>query len=283
MNERLRAILLMAVLVGATLACGLLDDVQDTVETVDEAVTLLQDIKDSGTWTTVSDGLDELDNQGEGYALTIRLRDSDADDAGETIEPPVKDVTMVIRVDVHDHATIQLIENDQTSMYFVENYRISSEDSPVYQIRDGRYSCVQGGAVERLFRHGPGGAFDEYAITATGVQWLSVAQKNDDGDESIAGRDAIRFDLESRVPDAQKILERFDNKELQARVDAAGLFELTGTLYLDQKTLALLRFESLYNDTGHHRRTEFSFEITEWGNMPDILTPAASEIDAPCN
>jgi hypothetical protein len=283
MNERLGTILLMAVLMGATLACGLSDDVQDTVKTVDEAVALLQDIKDSGTWTTVSDGLDELDNQDEGYALTIHLRDGDTNDADEMMEPPVKDVIMVVRVDAHDHATIQLVENDQTRTYFVEDYRTSLEGSPVYQIKNGRYICVQDDEAERLFRNGPGSAFEAYAITATGVQWLSVAQENDDGDETIAGRDASRYDLESRVPDAQKILERFDNKELQARVDAAGAFELTGTLYLDQETLALVRFESIYDDTAHHRRTEFLFEITEWGSTPDILAPSASEIDLLCH
>lgn len=261
MNRRFQVILLMILplLSGVLAACSL----QDKVETVDEAVSLLQDIKDRGTWTYISDGLDALDDQEESYAFTVRFNET----------------TLQISVDADAHALIEITENNQKRAYFVDNYRSSAEASTIYQIDAGQYECAAGDDT-RLFLHGPASLFDAYAVTATGVQTLSVAQKDKSGDGTIAGRDVSRYDLESRVPDALKILGRLDNPELQAKVDAAGPFELTGALYLDQDTLALLRFDSTYGVD--QSQTVFSFEITQWGKVPDIPVPAASDMVTPC-
>jgi hypothetical protein len=276
MNERLKAVWLIVILVGTTLACGL----QDKVETVDEAVSLLQDIKNNGTWTYVSDGLDELNQQSQGYVATIRLREGQVNEAGGYEGPLVQDVTLQIRVDSEHNAAIDVTENNQTRTYFVDNYRDAAESPAVYRIEGGRYVCAQDDESARLFAHGPGSVFEAYAVTATGVQTLSVAKK--DKNETVAGRDATRYNLESRVPDALNVLKRLDNQELQAQVDAAGVFELTGALVLDQGTLALLKFDSAYQSAGEHDRTEFSFEITQWGAVPDVSAPAASAVDVPC-
>jgi hypothetical protein len=254
------AILLLLLLPGVLTACGL----QDKVETVDEAVSLLQDIKDRGTWTTVSDGLDALDDQHESYRLTVVFNDT----------------TLQISVDAAAHALVEIAENDQPRTYFVDNFRSSADAPAIYQIDAGRYTCATGDDSARLLAHGPAGLFEAYAITATGVQTLSVVEKDENADSTIAGRDATRYDLVSRVPDALKILSRLDNPDLQAEVDAAGSFELSGALYLDKDSAALLHFDSTYTDG--QQQTAFSFEITQWGTVPDIPTPASGDIDTLC-
>jgi hypothetical protein len=254
------AIVLLLLLSGVLTACGL----QDKVETVDEAVSLLQDIKDRGTWTTVSDGLDALDDQQESYRLAVQFNDT----------------TLQISVDAVAHALAEITENNQKRAYFVEDYRSSADVPAIYQIDAGRYTCAAGDDIARLFVHGPASLFEAYAITATGVQTLSVAEKDENGERTIAGRDTSRYDLVSRVPNALKILSRLDNPELQAEVDAAGSFELTGALYLDKDSAALLRFDSTYTDG--QQQTAFSFEITQWGAVPDIRAPTASDIETPC-
>jgi hypothetical protein len=251
-------------LTGLLTACGL----QDKVQTVDEAVSLLQDIKDRGTWTTVSDGLDALDDQHESYALTVQFSTGQADS------------TLQISVDAAAHALVEIAENGRTRTYFVEDYRSSTDSSVIYQIDAGRYTCAVDDDAARLLAHGPASLFDAYAVTATGIQTLSVVEKDKNGGGTIAGRDASRYDLVSRVPDALTILGRLDNPELQAKVDAAGHFELSGALYLDKDTAALLRFDSTY--TADQGQTAFSFEISRWGGVLDIPTPAASDIETPC-
>jgi hypothetical protein len=264
MNRAIGLAISLLLLTGLLTACG----VQDKVQTVDEAVSLLQDIKDRGTWTTVSDGLEALDDQHESYALTAQFSSGQADSS------------LQISVDAGAHALVEITENGQTRTYFVENYRSSSDSSVIYQIDAGRYTCAVDNDAARLLAHGPASLFDAYAITATGVQTLSVAEKDKNGGGTIAGRDTSRYDLVSRVPDALTILGRLDNPELQAKVDAAGHFELSGALYLDKDTAALLRFDNTYTDD--QRQTAFSFEITQWGAVPDIPVPAASDIETPC-
>ncbi len=84
------------------------------------------------------------------------------------------------------------------------------------------------------------------------------------------------------MDDARDILQRLDNEALQAAVDAAGTFDFSGVLYLDEDTLALLSYESAYTDPSAQHQTEFRFEITAWDGVADIPTPAANEIDTPC-
>ena len=178
-SERLRAIVLIVGLVASSSACGFFDDVQEKVETVDAAVTLLQDISDSSTWKYVSDGLEALDEQGEGYLLTVQLQTGRIDTAGAFVAPLEKDTTLTIQVDADYNALIDIRENGQTHTYFAADYRTAIERSPVYALEDGSYTCVTDAG---LWQRGPGGIFEEYAISAVGVQLLSVVEKDADAE-----------------------------------------------------------------------------------------------------
>jgi hypothetical protein len=281
MSKPLRAAASALLLIAACAACGSLRDTAETADTVDQAVNLLHDIDENGTWKQVSDGLKNLNEQKQSFSVAIHLREGKTDPTGNSEEPPGQEVTITVQVDAGNNALLHVIDMSQTRDYLVEGYRDVTNATRIYQVEDGRYSCVGGGDDGQWLQNGLAGVFDQYAVTAAGVQLLTVTEKI--GDESVASRSATHYRLESRVPDALAILKKIDNTELQQTVDAAGRFQFTGDLYLDKDTQALLRFVSTYDDLDTARRTEFSFEITQWGGIPDIPGPADAQIAVACN
>jgi len=271
---------LLTILVMSAAACGALDETQDKANTVDEAVSLLQAVDNDSTWSYVADGLDELDALEHGYALQTHFRETSADDSGASDTQAEQAIT--IQVDADDDALIEITSSGQSETYFVQGYHDTAERAPVYRVEANRYACAWQDDRAAWFQNGPEGLFAAYGIEAMGVRLLLVAERDEDGDEPIAGRDAIRYKVESRVDDARDILARLDNEALQTAVDAAGTLDFSGALYLDEDTLALLQVESTYTEPSAQRRTEFRFEITAWDDVADIPAPAANEIDTPC-
>ncbi len=262
-HERTRLIrgMILSLLVTTLVACGPLDEAQHTVNTVDDAVTLLQDLDQYGTWKTISDGLDALADQRQGYAARVQLREGTVD------------ITLDIQSDPEGNALVKVTKGDQITTYLVEGYRSPSDDTRIYRLDNEQYACEQ----DALLR-GLGGLFDQYALRAAGAQLLSVADKKDE-DARVADRDATHYELESKVPDALKILKQIDNEELRQKIEQAGQFTLTGSLDLDQSSGALLRFESTYVDQS---RTDFSFEVTQWGKIATLPTPTPDQITLAC-
>lgn len=267
-------------LLAAVLACGLTDDVQDVVDTVDEGVDLLQEIDDSGTWTYLTDGLDALADQA-GYAAVVRLQAGPVDEAGGWAGARDDDVTVSFKVDSDRDVLVMVIKNDRLWEYFIDTSGDSTgETTRVYQIEDGRYACLDSGDDLRLLSLDS--LFEDYAGQAVGAQLLSVAKEVEDEEAAVAGRTATHYTLESRVPEALEMIKKLDNQDLQARLDQAGLFEFSGNLYLDEDTGALLRFDSLYHDITGQRRVDFAFEVTQWGGVTDLPDPAPDAITSAC-
>jgi hypothetical protein len=281
MSKPLRAAASTLLLIAATTACGSLHDATETADTVDQAVNLLHEIDENGTWKQISDGLRNLNEQKQSFSVTVHLREGIAGATGNSEDPPGQEVTMTVQVDAGHNALLHVIAMGQTRDYLVEGYRDVTDSTRIYQVENGHYSCVEGGDDRQWLQNGLAGVFDQYAVTATGVQLLTVTEKI--GDEPVASRSATHYRLESRVPDALAILKKIDNTELQQTVDAAGKFQLTGDLFVDKDTQALLRFVSTYDDLDAARRTEFSFEVTQWGGIPDIPGPADAQIAVACN
>jgi hypothetical protein len=148
--KRLSTLLLVAILTGGVSACGWRDDVQDTAKTVDESVMLLQDIEDSATWTYLSDGLEELDNQGEGYAL--RPDERRHGDPARTIR--------FTRVDADEMPSSKSPRNDQTRLFVSYG---AANDLVLYRVEMGVTSAhrMTGQAV---IQRSPASLFDAYAI-----------------------------------------------------------------------------------------------------------------------
>jgi len=268
----------LMLLLTVTLGCSLTDDVKEAVETVDDAVALLQEINDSGTWQKISGGLEQLSEQRQGYAATAVLQEGAADASGTFTGTLARDTTINLQADTENDILVDVVKPSGTKTYFVENS--SSGDTQVYEVTNGRYSCASESEEGQQVQRGIEGLFDEYALAATGVQLLSVAKES--GEVPVAGREATHYVLESRIPKAKEILEKFDNAELRKRLEEAGNFTITGSIDIDKDTEAMLRFASDYQNPDQQRRMTFNFEITQWGGVSDIPRPTPDQIEVAC-
>ncbi len=277
------ALMLVAgALLMAGLACGLVDDIRSVVETVDEAVKLLQELDDQSAWERVSNSLDTLAQQADGYAATLRLQEGPGDAAGTGFSGALsRDVVVTMQVDGADNALAQLQSGGAAQNYYVQARGADARNGDVYRVENGQFVCVSDSPEARLLRDGLSGYFDEFGLEAKGVQMLAVATKVDD-EAVIAGRQADHYRLESRIPQAIEILRKFDNAELKRKLDEAGTFTLSGDLYTDETTGGLLKLESIYHNTDHAQRVVLTFEVTQWGGIAPIAPPAPEAIVQPC-
>lgn len=277
------ALMLVAgALLMAGLACGLVDDIRSVVETVDEAVKLLQELDDQSAWERVSNSLDTLAQQADGYAATLRLQEGPGDAAGTGFSGALsRDVVVTMQVDGANNALAQLQSGGAAQNYYVQARGADARNGDVYRVENGQFVCVSDSPEARLLRDGLSGYFDEFGLEAKGVQMLAVATKVDD-EAVIAGRQADHYRLESRIPQAIEILRKFDNAELKRKLDEAGTFTLSGDLYTDETTGGLLKLESIYHNTDHAQRVVLTFEVTQWGGIAPIAPPALEAIVQPC-
>lgn len=277
------ALMLVAgALLMAGLACGLVDDIRSVVETVDEAVKLLQELDDQSAWERVSNSLDTLAQQADGYAATLRLQEGPGDAAGTGFSGALsRDVVVTMQVDGANNALAQLQSGGAAQNYYVQARGADARNGDVYRVENGQFVCVSDSPEARLLRDGLSGYFDEFGLEAKGVQMLAVATKVDD-EAVIAGRAADHYRLESRIPQAIEILRKFDNAELKRKLDEAGTFTLSGDLYTDETTGGLLKLESIYHNTDHAQRVVLTFEVTQWGGIAPIAPPAPEAIVQPC-
>lgn len=270
-----RMVSMIAALIGLLSACTVYDESANVAETVDEAVSLLQDIEQRGSWEVIGEGLDALNDQETGYRAHAHLVTREQD----TI---ITELMISIEVDGAHHARIQIIGGETAGDYLILDYHPDADANQVYRIADNGYMCLSGDDVPRVFQSGINGLFDTVAAQARGIQTLSVVDRTDD-ELSIAGRASIHYALESRLDEAVLILNRLENEALQPAVQSAGQFELTGNLYLDEETLALLVFDSTYHQIETQQQISFDFEITQWDDIPTIPFPTSSEITTECD
>ena len=264
--------LALTLLLAATLACGFVDDIRGTVNTVDRAVELLDDLDQNSTWDYVSDGLDALRDEDVGYAAAAAFTRSG--DGPDTLDPAA--MTIRLHVDNQRNALVQITEGTTRTNYFIRTDR--GTETAVYEIDGNEYRCVTAG--DHVLRNSVDSLFEDAAIAATGLRLLSVVEKTDDVE--VLEREATEYTLVSKVPDALDILAEFDNADLQARLDATGTFELSGSLTIDDKTGVLLRFESTYTASEAHNSIYLSFEITQWDGIPDIPLPTEAQLVEAC-
>jgi hypothetical protein len=276
----IRLLVLMFTLALPMLACSLTGDTPKVADTVDAAVDLLQEIEDSGTWETVSDGLQNLADQDRGYTATVRLRLGDVGSDGQFEANLSLDMVIDIQVDTEGHTVFLVTQKGTTREYFLEPQTDDSTAVRLYRVQGEDYTCVKPGADDFVTEAGLEGLFELTAGGESGARFLSVVEESGSG--VVAGRDVTQYDLKSKVPEALEILEKIDNAELKQKIEETGEFALTGSLSLDEKTGALVAFTSTYDDLNHRIRTEFVFEVTQWGGVSDIPAPTANQIVTAC-
>ncbi len=270
-----RLLIVAAFIINLLAACTVYDDAADTAETVDDAVELLQDIEKYGTWGVIDDRLVTLNDQGVGYQAQVTVQISAPDELAT-------ELTLTLTVDRDHHARLQLVGSESAGNYLILGYEPEATERHIYQITDDGYTCLTDDQIPDILQAGVDSIFATYAIQAVGMQVLSVVERTDD-DVTIAERTAIHYELASRLDEAAHILSQLENVALRDAVEAAGQFDMTGNLYLDEDTLALVGFDMRYEQLETQQRLDFSFMITQWDDVPALAIPAESDVIVGCS
>lgn len=268
------SILVLVLLAALVAGCGV---ESDSVETVDDAVTLLQDVERDGLWVTSRDGLDALAEQ-DGYVATLQL-DYTMQDATDLSPASIE---LTLEVDADGDARYALGSDEENTRFFQFTHPSASADDTadftgVYREDEGRYTCAAD-EIQRLLAQGVPGIFEMVQFDALAARTLAVVEA--DGDSTIAGRDANHYTIETRREDALAILERTDHRALREEIEEMAPFELSGTLDLDDASGALLHLDSTYTSTNDDQRLSLAFNVTQWGDVPDIQLPSPDNITA---
>ncbi len=258
-------LLATALLVVMLAGCG---TSSDTVNTVDDAVKLLQDIERRGTWITIEDGLSALDDRGD-YRATLVLQNGDLVPGEQTITEPDHTLTIQVTVDAKNYTRYTFTESGREPQQWI-GIPAANAAPGIYREQDGVFTCAPDD-MRALLREGLPGILDSQAAAVTGIKTLSIIEE--DGKITRLDRDAAHFTLETRLDEALAILEQTGNETLRQQIEQVGTFTLTGTLDRDDATGALLHFESVYRDMSRDTWASMIFEVTQWDDVPTISAP----------
>jgi hypothetical protein len=254
-----RILIAPVMLVLASTAC-IISDAKDAVDTASRAISLLSEIAESGTWTYITEGLEALDTAG-GFSGTVDIVQGTSNATGDAITETSETIHWDIQVDADDDVRITEVDNDTV-------ITVVTVDGQSYLEENGSYSCLNDQQGETVFARNLDDAFASYGALAAGVQAISIAEE--DGTETINGRNTTRYRLVSKLEEAIEILSEFPSDELRESIEDVPEFYVDGALFIDQETSALMRFNATYADLEENEGTQFTFEVTQLGNQPDI-------------
>jgi hypothetical protein len=262
----------------ASTAC-IFSDIKDTVDTVNKAVDLLQEIEESGTWTYVGDGLEAIDQAG-GFAATLQITEGATNTSGDQITTAETNIRWQITADAEGDAQIITSQNDQRREFIIINKGGNEADEVYLLTPEGEYRCQKSGEPSSdLFATSIEEAFAQYSAVAVGVQAISVAEE--DGAETINDFETTKYKLVSKLEEALDILKEFPSEDLRKSIEDVPEFYVNGALYIDQETKALIRFEADYANLEEKKGNQIRFEIADLGEQEDIdIDPA--KVSVPC-
>lgn len=274
---------LIAATVAALLAvllsgCGALDDTQETVNTVDDSVALLQDLDRRAAWDMLADGFDALIDNGVGFVAEAKIASPGDDTAA---------LSLTITVDADSHAEIVVQRADDATA--PAHYRVDldpgNEPDAAYRQIAPETFCLPDDTVTEWLGAGLPRLFDRYGLQELLQQTLAVTEWDEDAEPEQAGREGDLYAVESRVDDALDLLSAFDNDDLRERVAAspAGALRTSGSLILDESTGALLHLELVMtaSDAGAAQPVA-RFTITQWDDVAAISLPDPAAISDRC-
>ncbi len=268
-----RVLLPIMMLAGATLACDL-SEVEDTVNALSKAVTLLTEISESGTWKYTTEGLEALD-KANGFAAEATMTSGDTTTTGESITQVNRQVFWSISADAQGDSILRITQGDTTREYL-------TVDKKRYLINaDGTYTCDDTTNENELFAGNVGDLFVQYSASAIGVQAISVAER-ENANVSMNGFTTTQYHLVSKLQDALDILKDVESDDLQKSIAEVPPFYIDGAIYIDNTTKALIRFEATYSDLERHEGNTFIFNVTALGNQPDYTAPDPAKITKQC-
>lgn len=254
------AIALIVVLAGLLLAACGVDD--NTAQTVNHAVSLLQSLESEGAWSVLTDSIAALEER-PAYVASFTVRAGQVDATGAWLLPLDTDLTATLIADGAGNLLVEVSAADRPAVYLVA--ADAEGAASVYALEGDRAVCADRVSVWGLDR-GLGGLLEHFGVASASAASLAVARAADaDAAEQlhVAGRRADRYPIAARLPDALDILARTEQDALRQRVAQAGAQHLAGTLILDHDTGALLSFNGTVTQAGQ-RQTTITFAVTEW-------------------
>ena len=144
--KHIRLFLVLLGLTTGSLACSSFGTLNDHTDTVDKAVSLLQDIEDRGTWQFVTDGLESLHEEDQGYEAIFSARQEDAENN------PADALDLTLKTDSNGGAVIEVMSGGTASHYLVLPGTTPNEPPTVYRYDGDRFVPADNDEPSRIDR-----------------------------------------------------------------------------------------------------------------------------------
>jgi hypothetical protein len=270
--KNFRLLLPLLLLMSAALACEM-SEVQDAVETVSKTVVLLEEINESGTWKYTTEGIEAL-GKSNGFVAEAIITSGTTTPTGETITSTNREIRWAMTTDADGDSTLRITQGNEVREYL-------GVGDKSYRVENGSYSCLDNADQDDLFAGDVSTLFIQYSANAAGVQVISVAEQ-ENAAESMNGFTTTKYRLVSKLQEALDILRDLESDDLRKEIEGVPPFYIDGALYIDNATNALIRFEGHYADLERQEGNTFIFNVTQMGNIPDIIAPDPSKITKQC-
>lgn len=268
-----------ALLALSLAACASFDEARETTDTVDDAVALMQAVDERGAVGRANQGVDDLGAAGVGYEATVVVRQGRLTADGAPDDNTASEQHYTLRVDAEGDLQAALGEGGTPVTYVVPGDQPAP--APVYRVTGDSYACASADPAAAGLGDGLAGLIAAQDALAAAPLTLAVIAKPEEA--TVAGREATRHILASRVEDALRILNTYGSSEmLEQAIAAAETVTLSGEVAFDDGTGALLRLRTITTWRDQDRWAEFRFELTQWGSVPDVPRPDAAQIALPC-
>ncbi len=241
-------------------ACASVQDTCDQVNTVNQAVSILQAVDDRNAWEQVNGAIDDLTAAQSPYAATASL-----EAAG---------VSLTWRWQVDSDG------NQQLDISAGDSYLLPAQSAVVYRVDAAGDLCLVDSATAASLRAGLPEllALGDFQTMSTRALTVSAAPQ----DITAAGRDATSLRISSRLPDAADLLDAYQDEHAPQALTAAKNFSFSGSMTRDDETGALLELTISATDRARGTQTSLHFAVTQWGGVPDVPLPDVAAIIPAC-
>jgi uncharacterized protein YceK len=251
-----RIVIGLAVCLGLS-ACAGVTETRERVNTVNEAVAILQAVDDRDAWQLLNDALDDLSSAQTPFSATIQVHTSSTS------------LTWQWQVDADGDQRL----DDLTATAAPHSYLLSADSAQVYRLDAQGTACLLDSLTAESVRAGLRGLLEHAGLEQVSTQALAVLTAPQD--VRVAERAATRYELRARLPDAVALLEAYgDHNASQARA-VSQTVTLSGSVTRDDETGALLELEVSGKDAQTGAPIALQFIVTRWGAVPDIPRPDA--------
>ncbi len=244
-------------------ACASVQDTREQVNTVNRAVSVLQAVNDRSAWEQTNDAIDDLTAAQSAYAAIASL-----DAAGTSI-------IWRWQVDADGDQRLDIGTGDRAVSYL-----LPAQSAVAYRADTADKLCLVDSATAASLRAGLQELLALGCFEMASTQTLAVLAAPQDS--VIAGRDATRYELRSRLPDAADLLNAYQDEHAPQALAAAESLSFSGSMTRDDETGALLELAISLADRTKGTQATLHFAVTQWGGLLDVPHSEASATVPAC-